>query len=254
MSFLELARSTMHPAELCGEFSRILEQLDQAAFSSAYKIRSPLADLAVDDPVLLSRNFKQHAFNELATAQTLEAIATKTKPTPLREEMERHADDEYRHHRMFKAIAKDILQADECSSPSDEADEESYEWILENDRNFVANYNGDIVEFLCDVFAGEARTHVVLSGYLNALQSRGLRFKKICHTLGKVLEDENRHVGYSARYLNEWMLGGLDLEASLKRSFGNFNRLSWMEIASVSQHYIADNKPGASNGHDVVTQ
>jgi hypothetical protein len=106
----ELVREVAKPATLNDAFTSALARLDELTFSSAVAIRDPLAILVVAEPALLQRNFKRHSFAELATSQTLDAVASKLKPIPLREELLAHSSDELRHSRMFAALATGLTK------------------------------------------------------------------------------------------------------------------------------------------------
>ncbi len=85
--------------------------------------------------------------------------------TALRQALISHSSDELRHCRMFAALSKNLDGSGDASNQ----DAPDHNWILEEDRRFVEGYNGDVVEFVCDLFAGEVRTHSFLTGYLDAL-------------------------------------------------------------------------------------
>ena len=211
-------------------FVGALEKIDSDCPSFSIKLRGSLAHVAIATPALLQRNFSRHAVGELATSQTLQSVANTLKPIALRNEMLVHAQDELRHSKMFEALAKGIADR------TGEMDRESYDWILENDRRFVENYNGDVIEFVCNVFAAEVRTYSFISGYVSALGEQGsVHGVKTTRVLRRVLVDECRHISYTAAYINRWIEEGVDLDASLRRSFVAFDRNSWIEVAETAR-------------------
>lgn len=228
----ELTQSSL---PLDAAFARALDQLDAFAFSSAAVIRKPLAQIVVADRTLLGQNFCRHSVAELATSQTLDAVASRLKPTPLRKELLAHAADERRHSRIFSALAMSLGQT---------IQHDSYGWILQNDWQFIASYNGDVTAFVCDLFAGEVRTHLFLSAYVDALNVAEMpHAERISRILHRILADERRHVSYTAHYINKWIGEQLELTPTLQRSFANFNRNSWIEVAETSR-YFYEQLPG----------
>jgi hypothetical protein len=224
-------RDLLKPRQLCDPFMAVLESFDQSNMFSALAVRKSLATVIVSDLHLLQRNFSRHSVSEFATAQTLRSVASTMKPTPLQQELLRHSEDEFRHSKMFRALANSLTQYSGFQDP------ENYEWILENDREFVKSYSGDVIEFVCDVLAAEIRTYFFLSGYVHALeQDKSAPAAKIDRVLRPVLDDECRHVRYTAAYINDWMEGGEhDLGISLQRSFRHYEKNSWIEIATTAQ-------------------
>jgi hypothetical protein len=236
-----LVRQLLKDEKLSGAFLSALDVIDRASATSSISLRQPLARIVVSNRVLLQRNFRRHSVGERATSETLQGVAATLKPIPLRDEMLAHSEDEMRHSKLFAALA------DRLEKTTGVADQENYDWILENDRKFVEQYNGDVVQFLCDVLASEVRTYSFIAGYLDALeQDPADDARRITAVLQRVLEDECRHVGYAARYISKWMGEGLDLTTSMQRSFENFDRNSWVEVASTAQFLYAS--PARSPG------
>ena len=173
----------------------------------------------------------------MATSNTLTAIAGQLKPGDLRNKMESHADDELRHSRMFAALADSI-----SDQPNENGQErEQFNWIIVHDQNFVSQYNGDITDFVCDLFAGEVRTFSFVSAYIVALDDAKSESALKCSTvLQRVLEDERRHIRYTGLQINDWMERGLDLTRSIRLSFENFNKNSWIEVMETAKHFVKD--------------
>jgi len=232
MTVLGLVLEILGSCKVEDSFRRALDRVDGLAVSPAMQIRQSIAKLVASDLALLQRNFRRHSFGELATSQTLQSIASTLKPTSLREEMLAHADDELRHSKLFSALAKSLQQS------TGYTDCEDFSWILDDDRRFVENYAGDIVEFICNVFAAEVRSHSFVTSYITALRADdSAQAKRICKVLARILDDEGRHIGYTGRYINQWMASNLDLAESLERSFKAFDRNSWVDIAGTAQFF-----------------
>jgi hypothetical protein len=224
-------RDLLKPRQLCDPFSAVLESFDQSKMFGVLAVRQSLATIIVSDLHLLQCKFSRHSVSEFATAQTLQSVASTMKPTPLQQEFLRHSEDEFRHSKMFRALANSLTQYSGFRDP------ENYEWILENDRQFVETYSGDVVEFVCDVLAAEIRTYFFLSGYVHALaQDKSAPTSTIERVLRLVLSDECRHVRYTAAHINDWMeTGEQDLGIPLQRSFRHYEKNSWIEIAATAQ-------------------
>ncbi len=230
----ELVRESVENKRLCRSFVKLLEQLDAIPFSSATSLRDRLARLSVSDAAHLRQNFERHSVAEKATSQTLSAVAGTLKPTTLKDEMLDHAKDEMRHSRMFAALAESISRG----SVDDPSANYDFDWILEHDRKFVERYNGDVIDFVCDLFAGEVRTFSFVASYIEALSENDSALaSKANRALRAILEDERRHIRYTALHIDDWIERGLDLELPLKRSFRNFDRNSWIEIAETARMY-----------------
>lgn len=227
---IELLRGILKPDALCASFMSALDQIDRLSVSSAVALRRPLGRIVAANLDLMQRNFRRHSVGELATSQTLQGIAATMKPIALRDELVTHARDEMRHSKMFAALANELART------TGREDREDYGWVLENDRKFVERYNGDVILFICDVLASEVRTYSFVSSYVEALDENGSDLaRRAAKVLRRILQDECRHVGYTARYISGWMSDGLDLSAPLRRSFENFDRNSWVEVAATAQ-------------------
>jgi rubrerythrin len=227
-----LVRDLLNHSSLTQVFSDALEKVDSSSATSSFSLRVPLAQLVVLDPCLLQRNFYRHAAAEMATSETLKGVAHGLKQTSLRRELVDHAADEQRHSRMFAALA------DGLSGWTATAERDRFGWIVEDDRKFVDSYTGDVVEFICNLFAGESRTYAFLSAYLTALnESRPVYGDKIQRVLEQILADERRHIDYTARYLNRWMEEGADLMTSIQTSFKGFDRNSWVDVITTAEYF-----------------
>lgn len=230
MRIAPLTKEVLNSSPVSELFLEALDGIDRASACSSLAVRNSLASLIVANPTILRRNFRRHSYGELATSRTLEGVASKMKPTQLRDHLLKHAADESRHSRVFRALADSLARI------SGVVDDEDYDWILQDDRRFVEQYNGDVVEFVCDVFAAEVRTYSFLKGYLDALADRPSGYEqKTRRVLAQVLQDERRHIAYTAGYINQWMGDGLDLAPSLERSIKGFDRNSWVDVAVNAQ-------------------
>jgi hypothetical protein len=213
-------------------FTQVLEKVDHLSISPALALREPLAKVAVSNPRFLQRNFSRHSIGELATSMTLDGIAAKLKPGELRDQMVIHAKDELRHSKMFRALADGLGRVTGTTEYA------NYDAIIENDQRFLRNYTGDVISFVCDLFAGEVRTYSFVSGYVKALsQESGGYGDKAGRVLAQVLEDECRHVNYTASYLSRWMDEGLPLSDSITRSFKQFDQNSWLDVAETAEFF-----------------
>jgi hypothetical protein len=233
MDFASFVRSSVtDEIPLNASFIDALHRMDDIAISPALQIREGLASIVVSTPALLRRNFRRHSVGELATSKTLDAVAASLKPTALKSQLILHANDEQRHSNIFGALADKLAEYVG-------GDERNYEAILEEDRRFVEGYTGDIVEFICDLFAGEVRTCSFLLGYVRALEGKKPVYApKVESILKAIIEDERRHISYTATYINEWMGGGLDLQRSLQRGFSNFDRTSWADVVETAEFFV----------------
>lgn len=228
----QLVESLFSESELNPAFRSAIERADSLSISPSLTIRKPICRIVIATPSLLERNFRRHSVGELASAQTLQAVASTVKQSDLRGDLLTHCEDEMRHSRMFAALADHVDVGPERSLNED------YEWILENDRRFVEKYNGNIAGFICDMFAGEVRTYSFISGYIESLAADGSPLsKKLNAVLTRILEDESRHIRYTGQYINGWMQEGLDLRPSILRSFEGFDRNSWVEVAATAEFF-----------------
>jgi len=219
-------------ARLSGEFLDALSAIDASGFSPAHPIRSAIAVAVVGDPELFVRSFRRHGVAELATSQTLDAVAATLKPTELKVAILAHAEDERRHSRMFAALANRAAPFAACG-------DDDNEWVLDIDRRFVETYNGDVIEFVSDLVAGEVRSFFYLQSYVEAIESaRPAYAAKADTVLRQIIEDERRHIGYTAGYLDEWLRGGLDIRPSMAASFRNFDVVTWADVAATARHFM----------------
>ena len=232
----ELVRDLIPASSICSALAEALTRIDYVGnTSSSLLIRPVLAKLVVSNPLLLQRNFSRHSAAELATSQTLQSIAQTMKSTQLRQDLIDHSADEMRHSRMFGALAHNIHRStgETCS--------ENYDWTLANDRHFVETYSGDVIDFVCDLFAGEVRTHHFLATYIDALAcAPNTTSDRTLKVLQQVLEDERRHIRYTAGYINQWMLDGLELTSYLLERFRAFDKNSWIDVAATARFFYEE--------------
>jgi len=229
---LEVVRQLLLGECICDAFEDALVEASAATKCSSFVLREPLAIVAVSHPALLHRNCRRHSVSELATAKTLRAIAATLKPTKLRDALLKHAQDEYRHARIFRGLARYLGKLTEQTDVTD------YQWILDNDAYFVAHYNGDVTNFICDLFAGEFRTYRFLTTYVAALSDKtGNYAPKLRNAFIAVLDDEHRHLAYTAHYLNDWMRSGIQLKDSLVRGFRAYDQNSWIEVSATAEFF-----------------
>jgi hypothetical protein len=208
-----------------------LNDVERNGFSPAHSIRKSVADLIITNPKLLEKTFRRHSIGEKATAETLESVSAWLKPVPMKSALVSHANDEMKHHRIFGALADKLIEYNE--------EKVSFEWIVENDRYFVENFSGDIVDFICDLFAGEVRSFYFINSYLEVLDSKSCAYAdKIAPALRRIVDDECRHIGYTGAYLNEWMREGLDLSPAVQKSFRIFDKSGWIDVAAAAEFFM----------------
>src|ERR1700758_5179823 len=110
MRIARLTQDVLDNSPMSGLFLGALDAIDGASVYSSLSVRNSLACLIVANPAILQRNFRRHSYGELATSRTLEGIASKMKPTQLRDDLLRHSADESRHSRVFRALADSLAR------------------------------------------------------------------------------------------------------------------------------------------------
>jgi len=215
---------------LSEDFTNALREISERGFAPSGPVRTALAQEIVINPALRSHKFRRHAVAEKANAWTLGQIGSLLKPGELRTKMHDHAADEYKHFQIFEALS----EINEYPSTHD------FDFLLEKEKSFVASFDGDIVGFICDTLAAEVRTYFSLSAYVEPLRFLETQVqRKYNKALTKVLDDEARHIRYTAHYIDKWFRDGLELSPQLQQSFEVYDSSDWSDVRDTAEFIIS---------------
>ncbi len=152
--------------------------------------------------VRFSRQLAKFAHTELYTSFDIQAVAERQDDPELRAKMERHADDERRHYRMFREWSSKLAPYSGAnygdpgvSADASALDPMTVKWSAEQpaapNRRF-----GTIGEYMTYIFLSESRAVLQfrLYQFLNPYDERCRR------GVPMLLVDERRHVRYSLHY------------------------------------------------------
>ena len=178
------------------------------------------------DRRLLATRFARHGVSEAAGADLLRKVAGRVSSPRLRADLERHANDEARHARMFNAQARltDLASA-KCAMRT-----------LPRSDHSGEGFDGNIPRFMASTHVAELRNQHLLGLYADrGLPMLGGRSAtRTSAALSKVAADEDRHVAYTYGYVTTFMrAGALDADY-LEDCAEQYARLVWWEIASIA--------------------
>lgn len=164
-------------------------------------VREALAGLISPWVVLsdarFARQLQQFAYTELYTHYDIAEMAAR-QPSPLREEMQRHANDELRHHGIFLDWARKTsayITANYADSESGRAlDRERVQALVDQDAAPHRKLP-TLFEYMAYVFLSESRAVLQFKLY----QWINVYDRRCRETIPRLLADETRHVGYSLR-------------------------------------------------------
>ncbi len=154
-------------------------------------------------PTRFARQLQQFAATELYTHYDIAEVAER-QPSPLREEMHRHANDELRHHGIFLDWARKVAPYVTAGAADDPSGSRS-RLEREEVRALVAQPAAPhrrlptLFEYMTYIFLSESRAVLQFKLYqwIN-------RYDRRCREwIPRLLADETRHVGYSARVARE---------------------------------------------------
>lgn len=181
-----------------------------------------------------SRQLLQFAHTELYTSFDIATMAAR-QPSPLREELERHARDERRHYGVFRAWAKQVSPyvGANYGDPDDPGglDEASVRWAATQPaaphRRLQTRF-----EYMAYLFLSESRAVLQFKLYqwLNAYDERCRK------QIPLLLADETRHVRYSLRHAwAEFRAAPVASSRGLLRVFGYILRQDVVDLLKLVQ-------------------
>lgn len=166
---------------VCGTYPNLLPEVTAAA---------------ARDPRTLASKFRIMAQEELCGARILARAAKAVRTdSELQRQMKAHADDEYRHSRMFHALVETVLPgATAFPVPDTDAEEELGE-------NF-----DDVEGFLISIHLAEIRSQIIVSEFKKQIELSGVEMPaKVVRALEVVLADESRHIHYTSAFVADWI-------------------------------------------------
>ncbi|WP_141332783.1 hypothetical protein [Myxococcus sp. AB025B] len=220
-----------HDISLASGYQRALDVLREEDFTANSDVMLGVNEAMFRHPGALLHRLERHSRNETEGARLIAYVAEHHAEGPLREDLLKHAQDEFRHGRMLGALV-DRLSGVEGASPHVEREEHA-----EN----AVGFDGNVVGFLCATHVAEIRTFSLLEQYL-LLSPRlpNTTGSKVVACFEAIHRDEVRHLVYTARHLNEWMRTNEQPGLILVNYLQSYSRDSWREISEMAG-YLARN-------------
>jgi hypothetical protein len=172
----------------------------------------PLIDSQFHNTAVLAEEFHRHSSTEAIGARTIRHVAEMRASGDLKERMLAHATDETRHSKMFLALAEHYTNS---NTPS-------FHKIIQDNNDFIENFEGSLDWFLCDTHIAELRNLAILGMYVKGAKRHAPAQTWATKTLEKIFDDEWRHVSYTAPYV----------AATIGKSSENFD-----EFSNTAKHY-----------------
>jgi hypothetical protein len=214
-----------HDVGMAGSYRRALDVLGQEVFAANSDAMRGVNEATFRHQGALLHRLERHSKNETAGAQLIAYVAQTHARDSLREDLLKHAQDEFRHGRMLGALV-DRLSGMEESSPHVERVE-----IPENN----AGFDGDVINFICATHVAEIRTFSMLEQYIVLARMLPSHVApKMLACFEAIHRDEVRHLTYTARHLNAWMQSDERPGTLLIEYMRTYSRASWQEIAEMA--------------------
>ena len=219
--------------QLSESFLEALDAVDESGFAPSGPVRLAVAAETIRRPRLRGHKFRRHSMAEKANSWTLGQVAERIKEPVLRSRLLEHASEEMNHCYIFHSLA------DLGRSPQDCI--EDFSWLLEKEKEFMAGFDGDVIGFICDTHAAEVRTYFSLHAYLEPLVILPEKERRQ-HTsaINRVLDDEARHIRYTAYQIDDWIRQGLDLRPRIQEAFAVYNLSDWQDVTLTAEFVAKD--------------
>ncbi|MTJ81263.1 MAG: hypothetical protein F8N37_09620 [Telmatospirillum sp.] len=218
--------------------SAVTEVCFSGSFAANSEAQHRLHGRMFQDPRVLGYRFLRHSAHETIGARIIADVAAQVPSDAhdgIREKMESHASDEFRHGRMFKTAAERLFEF-----PSDEISKIQKE-TSDHKQDFDKKFQGNIKNFICSTHLGEIRSYFLLESYISIAKNLSdQKFHQVKAMLEVIYGDEVRHLIYTGNYLTEWMKNDSTLCEFFKKMLSVYSDESNHEkriLMSYNQNY-----------------
>jgi hypothetical protein len=189
------------------------------------------------DPVWLASSLVANAEKEAEGARKLWALAGRTPDTDVAEAIRRHAIDESRHALMYIAMCEIVFPEALAGEIAEHAKSLSPRYSYRDfPPNLVKALSELIVDNLIQMNIGEIRTriHQLLMRPMIVAHCPEDRQDRLMWVLDSLLDDETRHVQYTARLIEKAAQNGRaeSVKAMLAARLNDFNAITVAETGA----------------------
>ena len=190
---------------------------------------APLMDALCANPKAVALEFCSHSRAETFGAAFIESAAKVCSDGVLRAALDAHASDEYRHGRMFRALAERLGET--FPTETEQPDEARFR------ADDAGAFTGNMGAFMCSTHVAEIRSLCLLGAFLEAARALPKTLKpRITSILERVHDDEMRHAEYSGDWVQRYLNASEISPSYIAECFAVYERDLWANLSTISAH------------------
>lgn len=192
------------------------------SFTSA--LMDGLARTIFQSKTMMAYYLLHNSIDEAKGAARLRIIAERYADKELKQKMMRHYNDEMNHSAMFASLV-----------PLTGFEVEKDESIIEDEANKILDFDDDLKTFIFRVHSIEVRSWRLLKLHISIIDDSNESYmKEMRPTILRILDDEIRHVAYTASYVSQWLEEDPTLSSVFTECIMHTNKETWEDLSNMA--------------------
>ncbi|PSV20611.1 GTPase [Photobacterium leiognathi subsp. mandapamensis] len=212
------------------EYKECIEKYLTADLSFTSELMEGLAKTIFRSKKMMAYYLLHNSIDEAKGAARLRLMANRYADEELKQKMLRHYNDEMNHSTMFASLI-----------PLTGYEAEVDDTGVEGELTKILDFDDNIKTFIFRVHSIEVRSWRLLLLHLKIIEGSNEQYMKDMQpTIQNILEDEMRHVSYTAQYVSQWLHQDPYLSQSFINCITHTNRETWEDLSAMS-NFMRDN-------------
>jgi hypothetical protein len=212
------------------EYQDCIEKYLTSDLSFTSELMSGLAKTIFQSKKMMAYYLLHNSIDEAKGAARLRMIAGRYADEELKQKMMRHYYDEMNHSKLFASLI-----------PLTGFEAEPYHEGISEEVDKILDFDDNLKTFIFRVHSIEVRSWRLLLLHLQIIdQSHEAYMEEMRPTIQKILEDEMRHVSYTASYVSQWLHEDPTLSNTFIECITHTNKETWEDLSSMAS-FMRDN-------------
>ncbi|MDW6004809.1 GTPase [Vibrio mangrovi] len=223
------------------EYKKCIEKYLTSDLSFTSDLMSGLAKTIFQSKKMMAYYLLHNSIDEAKGAARLRMIAGRYADEELKQKMMRHYYDEMNHSKMFASLI-----------PLTGFEAEPYHDGVAEEIDKILDFDDNIKTFIFRVHSIEVRSWRLLLLHLKIIDESNAEYmEEMRPTIQRILEDEMRHVSYTASYVSQWLHEDPELSNTFIECITHTNKETWEDLSSMAG-FMRDNVQELMREADLV--